>query len=156
MLEHAVALFQDVEAYGTIFNNSAAVTTVAKLDNPEASIEVQKRNWISYYTGKESVFSADTAIGRVSANHTPVFTIGKDRNHGLEKVIELSIRFDEPLPVIESLNRMGRVLQFFRLSCRMCSKCIICMYPHWIVRPISFLGSICNGLCRAAWCQTRK
>ena len=115
VLEHAVALFQDVEAYGTIFNNSAAVTTVAKLDNPEASIEVQERNWISYYTGKESVFSADTAIGRVSANHTPVFTIGKDRNHGLEKVIELSIRFDEPLPVIESLNRMGRVLQFFDL-----------------------------------------
>lgn len=115
VLEHAVAIFHDPDAYGTIFYNSAATATVVKIDNPESSFRVGDRNWISYYTGKESVFTIDTVIGRVSANHTPTFTIGNDHNHGLEKVTELSIKFDEPLPVIESLHRMGRVLQFFDL-----------------------------------------
>ena len=115
VLEHAVALFYDSDAYGTIFNNSAATAMVAKIDNPESSNEIENTNWISYYTGKKSVFTTDTVIGRVSANHIPVFTMGNDHDHGLEKVTELSIKFDEPLPVIESLHRMGRVLQFFDL-----------------------------------------
>ena len=115
VLEHAVALFHDTDAYGTIFNNAEATAMVAKIDDPESSFEVRDFNWISYYTGKKSVFAIDTEIGRVLANHTPVFTIGHDHDHGLEKVTELSIKFDEPLPVMESLHRMGRVLQFFDL-----------------------------------------
>ena len=114
-LEHAVALFHDSDAYSTIFNNSAATAMVAKIDNPGSSIEVEGSSWISYYTGKKTVFTSDTVIGQVSANHIPVFTIGNDHDHGLEKATELSIKFDDPLPVIESLNRMGRVLQFFDL-----------------------------------------
>ena len=115
VLDHAVALFHDPAAYGTIFNNSEATAMVTKFYNPDTAIDIEERNWISYYTGKISVFTSDTVIGRVSANHTPVFTIGNDHNHGLEKVTELSIKFDEPLPVIESLHGMGRVLQFFDL-----------------------------------------
>ena len=115
VLEHAVALFHDSDAYGTIFNDSAATAMVARIDNPKSSIEVGGSSWISYYTGKKSVFTSDTAIGRVSANHTPVFTMGMDHDHGLEKATELSIKFDEPLPVIESLHRMARVLQYFDL-----------------------------------------
>ena len=115
ILEHAVEMFHDPDAYGTIFNDSAATAMVARIGNPDSSIEVEDRNWISYYTGKKTAFTSDTKVGRVSANHTPVFTIGNDHDHGLKKVAELSIRFDEPLPVIESLRRMGRVLQFFDL-----------------------------------------
>ena len=115
VLEHASALFHDSDAYGTVFNNFAATAMVANIDNPESPTDVEDSNWISYYTGKRSVFTTDTVIGRISANHTPVFTMGNDHDHGLEKVTELSIKFDEPLPVIESLYRMGRVLQFFDL-----------------------------------------
>ena len=115
VLEHAAALFHDSDAYGTIFNNSVATAMVANVHNPKLPTEVEDSNWISYYTGKKSVFITDTVIGRVSANHTPVFTMGNDHDHGLEKVTELSIKFDEPLTVIESLHRMGRVLQFFDL-----------------------------------------
>ncbi len=114
-LEHAVELFHDPAAYGTIFNNSEATAMVAKFHNLDTAIDIGDRNWISYYTGKISVFTSDTVIGRVSANHTPVFTIGNDHDHGLKKGTELSIKFEEPMPVIESLHRMGRVLQFFDL-----------------------------------------
>ena len=115
VLEHAVAVFHDSDAYGSIFNNSVATASVAKIKNPESAINVGDSSWISYYTGKRTLFTSDTVNGRVSANHTPVFTAGNDHDHGLEKATELSIKFDEPLPVIESLHRMGRVLQFFDL-----------------------------------------
>ena len=114
-LEHAVSLFRDTDAYGTIFNNAEAVGMVAKIDNPESSNLIEDRNWVSYYTGKETVFTSDTAIGRVSANHSPVFTLGKAHDHGLVKGTELRIKFAEPSSVMEALFRMGRVLQFFGL-----------------------------------------
>ena len=114
-LEHAVALFHDTDAYGTIFNNSEAVGMVAKIDNPDSNYQVRDWNWVSYYTGKRTVFASDTAIGRVSASHCPVFTLGKAHDHGLKKNTELSITFDDPLYVMEAVYRMGRVLQFFDL-----------------------------------------
>ena len=115
VLEHGVSLFYDADAYGTISNNAEAVRMLAKIDNPESSTLIEDWNWISYYTGKTTVFTFDTAIGRVSANHSPVFTLGKAHDHGLKKNAELCIKFAEPLSVIEALYRMGRVVQFFDL-----------------------------------------
>ena len=114
-LEHAVSLFHDTDAYGTLFNNSEAVGMVAKIDNPDSSNLVEDWNWVSYYTGKKTVFTADTAIGRVSADHSPVFTLGEAHHHGLIKGTELRIKFAEPVSVMKALFRMARVLQFFSL-----------------------------------------
>ena len=114
-LEHAVSLFHDTDAYGTIFNNAEAVGMVAKIDNPESSTLAGDWSWISYYTGKKTVFTSDTEIGQVVASHSPVFTLGNAYDHGLVKGTELCIKFDQPLSVMEALFRMGRVLQFFSL-----------------------------------------
>lgn len=114
-LEHAVSLFHDTDAYGTIFNNAEAIGMVAKIDNPESSTLAGDWSWISYYTGKKTVFTSDTEIGQVVASHSPVFTLGNAYDHGLVKGTELCIKFDQPLSVMEALLRMGRVLQFFSL-----------------------------------------
>lgn len=114
-LEHAVALFNDTDAYGTIFNNPEAVERLAQIENPGRSISVEDWNWASYYTGKKTVFFSDTTIGRVSADHSPVFSVGVASNSGLTKKTYINIKFAEPLTVLESLNRMGRVLQFIDL-----------------------------------------
>ena len=115
VLEHAVSLFHDTDAYGTIFNNAEAVGMVAKFDNPESSTFTGDSSWVSYYTGKKTVFASDTEIGHVSASHSPIFTIGNAHDHGLVKGTEICIRFDPPLSVMEALFRMGRVLQFFSI-----------------------------------------
>ena len=114
-LDHAVSLFHDTEAYGTIFNNAEAIGMVTKIDNPESSTLASDWSWVSYYTGKKTVFTSDTEIGQVLANHSPVFTLGNAHDHGLVKGTELCIKFVQPLSVTEALFRMGRVLQFFNL-----------------------------------------
>ncbi len=111
-LEHAAALFHDTDAYGTIFNNSEAIDRLARIDNPSRSISLGEWNWISYYTGKKTIFSSDTEIGQVSAEHAPVFSVGIAANSGLTKKAYVSIKFDAPLTVTNALYRMGRVLQF--------------------------------------------
>ena len=112
-LEHAVALFDDTDAYGTIFNNSEIIDKVSAVNNPERNIPVGDWNWISYYTGKTNVFTSQTVIGEVSANHSPAFSVGIASNSGLTKRTCISIKFDAPLTVSEAICRMGRVLQFF-------------------------------------------
>ena len=57
-------------------------------------------------------FSSDTEIGRVSAEHAPVFSVGVAANSGLIKKAYMSIKFNAPSTVAEALYRMGRVLQF--------------------------------------------
>ena len=111
-LEHAVALFDDTDAYGTIFSNSEAINRLAQIEYPDRSVSVGEWNWISYYTGKKTIFSTDTDIGRVSAEHAPVFSVGVATNLGLTKKTYIKLRFDTPLTVAESLFRMGRVIQF--------------------------------------------
>lgn len=115
VLEHAVSLFDDAEAYGVIFNNAEAVGDLAKIDNSSISAPTGDWNWISYYTGKKAVFDVATAIGQVSAMHSPTFSAGVADNHGLIKGTDLGIRFEEALPVMDALFRMGRVLQFVDL-----------------------------------------
>ena len=114
-LEHGVALFDDTDAYGTIFNNSEIIDKVSAVDNPERKIPVGDWNWISYYTGKTNVFTSQTVIGEVSATHCPTFSVGISSNSGLIKGTYISIKFDDPLTVSEAIYRMGRVLQFFDL-----------------------------------------
>ena len=114
-LEHAVALFDDTDAYGTIQNNSEAIKILDQIENPGRSISVGDWNWASYYTGKRTVFSSDTTIGTISADHSPVFSLGDASNFGLTKKTDINIEFDEPLTVVESLYKMGRVLQFMDL-----------------------------------------
>ena len=111
-LEHAVPLFDDTDAYGTIFSNSEAIDRLAQIENPDRRVFVGEWNWISYYTGKKTIFSSDTDIGRVSAEHAPVFSVGVATNLGLTKKTYINIKFDTPLTVTESLFRMGRVIQF--------------------------------------------
>ena len=114
-LEHGVALFDDTDAYGTIFNNSEIIGKVSAVNNPERKIPVGAWNWVSYYTGKTNVFTSQTVIGEVSANHCPTFSVGISSNSGLIKGTYISIKFDAPLTVSEAIYRMGRVLQFFDL-----------------------------------------
>ena len=114
-IAHAVELFDDPDAYGTIFNNPEAVRRAAKDDNESRPITVGEWNWLSYYTGKTTVFKSQTSIGEISANHSPTFSIGDATNLGLVKRVYITIKFDVPLSIMEAVFRMNRVLQFVDL-----------------------------------------
>lgn len=114
-LEHSLAIFDDSDAYGTVFNNPDILESIIASQQLGRTITIDDWNWVAYYTGKKNVFSADTAIARVSADHRPTFTMGDPSNFGLIKKTELCLTFHNALTVMESLHRVDRVLQFFDL-----------------------------------------
>ena len=114
-LNHALAIFDDSDAYGTIFNDSEIIERIITSQQPDRTITVGDWNWIGYYTGKKNVFSSNTAMARVSADHRPTFTMGDPSSFGLIKNTDLSLEFQTPLTVMESLHRMDRTLQFLDL-----------------------------------------
>ena len=114
-LDQSVEIFDDPDAYGTVFNESKIIEKIVRTQKPDRPIAVDDWNWVAYYTGKTSVFSSDTAIARISADHRPSFTMGDPANFGLIKKTDLSLKFESPLTVTESLHRVDRTLQFFDL-----------------------------------------
>ena len=66
-VEHATALFNDTDAYGTVFANPKAIEGLLQIKNAPRNVAVEDWNWIAYYTGKTTIFSIDTEIGVVSA-----------------------------------------------------------------------------------------
>ena len=114
-LDQAVEIFDDRDAYGTVFNQSRIVEKIVAMQESDRTISVDDWNWVAYYTGKKNVFSADTAIARVSANHRPTFKMGDPAGFGLVKKTDLRLEFQTPLTVMESLHRVDRTLQFFDL-----------------------------------------
>ncbi|MDE0445312.1 MAG: hypothetical protein OXH96_01490 [Spirochaetaceae bacterium] len=115
IVAHSVELFDDPDAYGTIFHDPEAVRRAAQGDIATRTIKVNDWNWVSYYTGKTNVFRADTSIGEISANHSPTFTMGHASSLGLTKRVYFNIKFDVPVSVVEALFRIDRVLQFIDL-----------------------------------------
>ena len=114
-LDQSVEIFDDREAYGTIVNRSEIVERIVAMQKPDGPIAVDDWNWVAYYTGRKNVFSSDTAIARISADHRPDFTMGDSASFGLIKKTDLSLEFQRPVTVMESLHRVDRTLQFFDL-----------------------------------------
>ena len=114
-LDQSVEIFDDRDAYDTVFNQSEIIERIVATREPDRPIPVGDWNCVAYYTGKQEVFSSDTAMGRVSANHRPNFATGDSASLGLTKRTDLSLEFQHPLTVMESLHRVDRTLQFFDL-----------------------------------------
>ncbi len=115
IIDDAKTLFHDTDAFGTVYNEPEILEQIVQLDNPDREIVIGESNWVSYYTGKTNIFTSGTKIGRVSADHSPVFSIGIYADSGPRSDTFVNIKFEETITVIEALSRMGRVLQFFGL-----------------------------------------
>ena len=114
-LDQSVEIFDDRDAYGTVFNQSEIIERIVSTQEPDRPIAVSDWNWVAYYTGKNNIFTSDTAMGRVSADHRPHFAWGDSAGFGLTKKADVSLEFQTPLTVMESLHRVDRTLQFFDL-----------------------------------------
>ncbi len=117
-LEHSAAIFDDSAAYDAIFNDSDIIERLVVSQHPDRPVPVGDWNWVAYYTGKTNVFSSETTIARVSADHRPTFTTGdpSSSSFGLIKKTVLTLEFQTPLTVMESLHRVDRTMQFFDLA----------------------------------------
>ncbi|MCY4374389.1 MAG: hypothetical protein OXC31_11500 [Spirochaetaceae bacterium] len=111
---HDTALFNDHEALGTSYFNSAdLIQRIARSDDQVKDVSVGDMNWIRYYTGKRYIFHSDTILGKITAAHVSRASTGISVELAPATGVFVGIRPDEPMTIVEALRRMERVLQFF-------------------------------------------
>lgn len=99
--------------FGSVFGRSDLVRTVLEGYDPDRDVEVGERARLSYYTGKETVFSSRTVLGVVGARHHLGFSLAGPSGVGMDNTIVTEIDFSPSIRVCEAIERMHRVAGFF-------------------------------------------
>ena len=116
-IDDAAALFFDRAAFGTVIVPPDRVSEVASMKLFEKTkFEENNRAVLAYWTGKKRIFSADTEIGRISANHQPKVDIGGGGLHGdsIRNRIVIRVEFSEAMSVKATDAAIRKLLRFFQ------------------------------------------
>ncbi len=113
VVDDASALFHDRFSFGTNMLKSNDIKTLSSLDifNDKSFNE---NLVIAYYTGKEEIFSADTAIGNVSARNE-VSPFGGQTGAHINNKISVRLIFPDPVDVAEMNQRIQKLLRFLEI-----------------------------------------
>ena len=115
VVDDATTIFSDYDAFGGVIDAAPHIEHLARINNPNATIDATSRPEIFYYTGKGTIFSVDTNLGVVSANHCPEIQLPSPSGFRLDNSISVDIEFDDPLTVSESTTRLIKVLRFLEI-----------------------------------------
>ena len=115
VLGDATILFYDDEAYGSVSDQRLFLEQLVNTEKPGRNIDIGEFHTVSYYTGKQEIFSAETVIGQISARHTPTFSLGDSPGVSVRKEVSVTIEFDDKVSIIEACSRMARAVHFFAL-----------------------------------------
>lgn len=115
VLDDAGASLYEWGIFGSVFGQSDLVRSVLEAHDPGRDIEVGERARLSYYTGKESVFSSRTVLGVVGARHHLGLSVAGPTGVGMDNTIVTEIGFSPSIRVNEAIERMHRVVGFFEI-----------------------------------------
>lgn len=115
-VDDAHALFSYGKFSETLRPNSNQIEELTRLGifNRLSSIEEDNNSMIVYSTIKPTIFSIDTAIGKISA-HNCVITNQSIEKLSIEKKILVSIKFTDFLNIEEMYEKIDRVLRFLEI-----------------------------------------
>ena len=116
ILDDAGILFHDRKSYGTLWLEAEEVENLKSI-GPFSKIPFTADNSIiAYFTGKREIFSAETAIGRISATNS------HNAGHGgpsggayIKSQIRVRIEFDSPVNMHEMDRRLQKAMRFFEI-----------------------------------------
>ena len=113
VVDDASALFHDRFSFGANTMKSNDIKTLSSLEifNDKSFNE---NSVIAYYTGKKEIFSADTAIGNVSARNEVSPFVGPTGAH-INNKISVRLIFPDPVDVAEMNQRIQKLLRFLEI-----------------------------------------
>lgn len=120
VIDDATKLFHDLEAFGVVRNARSIIEKVIQHDVEQSShdreIKIGAYPEIVYFTGKSEIFSADTALGKISAYHNPTTPfLGGPEGVKITNKIFVKLEFADTVTFEDVINRTYRVLHFFGL-----------------------------------------
>jgi hypothetical protein len=97
VVDDATTLFYDFDAFGSVLDARPFIEQIAHANALPREIKTGPEPEILYFTGKREIFAAETVLGRVSALHRPIHSLGGPEGVRLENTIFVTIAFKEAL-----------------------------------------------------------
>ena len=116
LVDDAATLFYDYESFGHVRNPLPIMQKIIETDNSYHKASTGDHPIIFYYTGKMEIFSSETIVGKISAHHSPSYSMGGPSGITIDNKIPVNIEFSQPIAFGEVVDRMWRVLRFLELA----------------------------------------
>lgn len=115
VIDDASTLFNDFSAFGTLLDASPFIEQIARANGFDHEITIGPNPEIQYFTGKREIFSAKSAIGKVSAAHNPSISTDGPDGVSMRNTIYVTITFNEAVTFEKSIEHTIVLLRFFEL-----------------------------------------
>lgn len=117
VVDDASTIFYDYEAFGTSFGTKELL--IGDLDEAgkiaSRKLELGEHSHVFYYTSKDEIFAAETAIGKVSATHGISYGMPGPAGIHVDNQIRVNIDFAVSCNVNEATHHLIDVLRFLEL-----------------------------------------
>lgn len=115
-VDDAATLFYDIGAFSTVTDASSYMARLAEEEHERGqNVVVGDHPMLFYFTGKNEIFKADTALGTIRAEHRPSYTIPGPRGIRLDNNIYVDIAFRDMVIISEAITAIHSVLRFIEI-----------------------------------------
>ncbi len=123
-IDDAGTLFNDFDAFGCIFDPPVDPLMKQIVQHQEKTrqrykdnrkIEIGPRPHITYFTGKNEIFSVDTVYGNISALHCPTHSFGDSSGVKIENTIFVHLRLSTPVIFMDAIDSVFRIVEYLGL-----------------------------------------
>ena len=113
VIDDATTLFYDFDAFGIVTDASPLIEEIAHANKIGREIKTGPNPYILYFTGKNEIFTSDTALGRISASHRPFPNFSSPGGVGLKNTIFVTIAFREAVNFDDTIASLLSLLGHF-------------------------------------------
>jgi hypothetical protein len=112
VVDDATTLFYDFDAFGSVLDARPYIDQIARANGLDREIPTGPDPQILYFTGKRTIFSANTVLGLITASHNPSHNIGGPDGVQLKNKSFVTIEFSEPIPFKEAMTRTAALRDY--------------------------------------------
>ncbi|RWC39575.1 MAG: hypothetical protein EOS55_28975 [Mesorhizobium sp.] len=116
-LTDAKSLFYDFDAFGLALEPNMFIDQILAADSKTIGREIPKGEHpeIAYFTGKHTIIQVPTALGKISAEHRPLVSMGGSGGSGFVNSIWVEIEFKSAQTFSEALTSAQELEPFFSM-----------------------------------------
>jgi hypothetical protein len=114
-IDDAGTAFYDFDAFGTSRDARPFIEDIVRANALGRPVPLGPHPQIAYFTGKLEIFSAETVIGRISAEHNPYGNFGGPSGVRLSNRISVRVTFSQPLAFRQMAVHTLSLLRFLQI-----------------------------------------
>ncbi len=115
LIDDAATLFYDFDAFGAVIDARPLISQVVSANKIDREVAIGECPQIQYFTGKQQIFSTDTPIGKVSAYHSPSWSLGGPQGVYIKNKIRVSVEFVDDVKFRDAIDQVYLLRDYFGL-----------------------------------------